>query len=66
MTGPPQPFEGVGGLYYSEGSVGKEFTLPERSQMAIEWKMVQKRYPSDEMGPQVIATKVALRCGKEC
>jgi 2-methylcitrate dehydratase PrpD len=45
MTGPPQPFEGVGGLYYSYGTVGKDFVLPERSRMAIEWRMVQKRFP---------------------
>ena len=28
MTGPPQPFEGRGGVWYSQGRVGKEFPLP--------------------------------------
>jgi 2-methylcitrate dehydratase len=61
MTGPPQPFEGVGGLYYSYGSVGKEFTLPERSRMAIEWRMVQKRFPSDEITQQTLSLIPQIR-----
>ena len=39
MTGPPQPFEGRGGLWYTNGSVGKEFPLPARSRMVIESRM---------------------------
>ena len=27
MTGPPQPFEGLGGLWYRQGGVGREFPL---------------------------------------
>ena len=48
MTGPAQPFEGVGGLWYREGSVGTEFTLPLKSRMAIEYRMVNKRYPAEQ------------------
>jgi 2-methylcitrate dehydratase len=45
MTGPPQPFEGRGGMWYSRGALGRDFTLP-GSPLSIElaWN---KRFPSD-------------------
>lgn len=46
MTGPPQPFEGRGGLWSRNGP-GREFTLPaEQSRLAIEQTWA-KRFPSD-------------------
>jgi 2-methylcitrate dehydratase len=45
MTGPPQPFEGRGGLWSRNGP-GRPFTLPDQAQLAIE-RTWAKRYPSD-------------------
>ncbi len=45
MTGPPQPFEGRGGLWSRDGR-GRDFTLPAEAQMAIE-RTWAKRFPSD-------------------
>ena len=59
MTGPPQPFEGVGGLWYRQGDVSKEFTVPARSQPAIVWGsegkgMLNKKFPSDGLSQECI------------
>lgn len=60
MTGPPQPFEGRGGLWYSQGRIGRPFTLPEQSKMVIE-RGVNKRFPSDQMTQQTLALVPKLR-----
>jgi 2-methylcitrate dehydratase len=61
MTGPGQPFEGVGGLYYYLEEFPRDFTLPDRSQMAIEWRMLLKRFPSDGMTQQIVALMPQVR-----
>src|SRR5207237_8171665 len=33
MTGPPQPFEGRGGLWYSQGRIGRDFSLPAQARL---------------------------------
>ena len=60
MTGPPQPFEGRGGLWYSQGRMGREFTLPAQEKMMIE-RVVNKRYPSDQMTQQTLALVPQMR-----
>jgi 2-methylcitrate dehydratase len=42
MTGPPQPFEGRGGLWSRNGR-GRDFTLPLQAQMAIERNWFKRR-----------------------
>lgn len=59
MTGPPQPFEGRGGLWYSQGRMGRPFTPPE-SKLQIE-KGVNKRFPSDQMTQQTLAVLPQVR-----
>src|SRR5262249_60693495 len=54
MTGPPQPFEGRGALWYSQGRVGREFTLPAQAKMGIE-RGVNKRFPADQMPQQTLS-----------
>jgi 2-methylcitrate dehydratase len=46
MTGPPQPFEGRGGLWDSQGRPGRDFSLPAQRQLNIE-RTWAKRFPSD-------------------
>lgn len=47
MTGPPQPFEGRGSLWESNGRPGRPFELPlSRQMLGIETTWA-KRYPSD-------------------
>ena len=60
MTGPPQPFEGRGALWYSQGRMGREFTLPERAKLQIE-RMVNKRFPSDQMTQQTLGLIPQMR-----
>jgi 2-methylcitrate dehydratase len=60
MTGPPQPFEGRGSLWYSQGRMGRAFTLPERSRLAIE-RVVNKRFPSDQQTQQILANMPEIR-----
>jgi 2-methylcitrate dehydratase len=60
MTGPPQPFEGRGGLWYSQGRIGRSFTLPEQSKLAVE-RGVNKRYPSDQMTQQTLGLIPEMR-----
>jgi 2-methylcitrate dehydratase len=60
MTGPPQPFEGRGGLWYTQGRMGREFTLPEQSKLVIE-RGVNKRFPSDQMTQQTLGLIPQMR-----
>jgi len=60
MTGPPQPFEGRGGVWYSEGKIGQEFTLPAERRLQIE-RVVNKRFPSDQQTQQVLALMPQIR-----
>jgi 2-methylcitrate dehydratase len=60
MTGPPQPFEGRGGLWYSQGRMGREFTLPEQAKLQIE-RGVNKRFPSDQMTQQTLGLIPQMR-----
>jgi 2-methylcitrate dehydratase len=60
MTGPPQPFEGRGGLWYSQGRQGRDFGLPAQQKMAIE-RGVNKRFPSDQMTQQTVALVPQMR-----
>ncbi|HEX3703065.1 MAG TPA: MmgE/PrpD family protein, partial [Vicinamibacterales bacterium] len=54
MTGPPQPFEGRGGLWYSQGRMGRPVTLPVQAKLVIE-RGVNKRFPSDQMTQQTLS-----------
>jgi 2-methylcitrate dehydratase len=60
MTGPPQPFEGRGALWSSQGRMGREFTLPAQAKMQIE-RGVNKRYPSDQMTQQTLSLVPQIR-----
>ncbi len=60
MTGPPQPFEGRGGLWYSQGRIGRAFTLPAQPRLQIE-RMVNKRFPSDQMTQQTLGLIPQMR-----
>ncbi|MGH9140008.1 MAG: MmgE/PrpD family protein, partial [Vicinamibacterales bacterium] len=60
MTGPPQPFEGRGGLWYSQGRMGRPFTLPAQAKLQIE-RGVNKRFPSDQQTQQVLALIPQMR-----
>jgi len=60
MTGPPQPFEGRGGLWYSQGRMGREFTLPQQARLQIE-RVVNKRFPSDQMTQQTLSLIQPIR-----
>ena len=60
MTGPPQPFEGRGGVWYNQGRMGRPFTLPQQEKLAIE-RGVNKRFPSDQMTQQVLAIAPQMR-----
>jgi 2-methylcitrate dehydratase len=60
MTGPPQPFEGRGGLWYSQGRPGRNFTLPEEPRLVIE-RGVNKRFPSDQMTQQTLSLVPQMR-----
>jgi 2-methylcitrate dehydratase len=60
MTGPPQPFEGRGGLWYSQGRMGREVTLPAQAKMQIE-RGVNKRFPSDQMTQQTLGLIPQMR-----
>jgi 2-methylcitrate dehydratase len=60
MTGPPQPFEGRGGLWYSEGRMGRPFNLPDQAKLVIE-RSVNKRFPSDQMTQQTLALIPQIR-----
>jgi len=60
MTGPPQPFEGRGGLFYSQGRMGRDFTLPEQPRLQIE-RVVNKRFPSDQMSQQTLTLIPEMR-----
>jgi 2-methylcitrate dehydratase len=59
MTGPPQPFEGRGGLWSRDGK-GKDFSLPDQPQMAIE-RTWAKRFPSDAQTQGVLYLIPELR-----
>jgi len=60
MTGPPQPFEGRGALWYSNGRMGRDFTLPAQAKMVIE-RGVNKRFPSDQMTQQTLSLVPQMR-----
>ncbi len=60
MTGPPQPFEGRGGVWYSEGNIGQEFTLPAEGRLQIE-RVVNKRFPSDQQTQQTLTLMPQIR-----
>ena len=60
MTGPPQPFEGVGGEWYREGHLGRPFKLPAQAKLAIE-RGVNKRFPSDQLTQQALAQVPQIR-----
>jgi 2-methylcitrate dehydratase len=60
MTGPPQPFEGRGGLWYSQGHIGRPFTLPAQERLEIE-RGVNKRFPSDQMTQQTLSLIPQMR-----
>jgi 2-methylcitrate dehydratase len=60
MTGPPQPFEGRGALWYSQGRMGREITLPAQAKMQIE-RGVNKRFPSDQMTQQTLGLMPEMR-----
>jgi len=60
MTGPPQPFEGRGALWYSNGRMGREFKLPAQAKMVIE-RGVNKRFPSDQMTQQTLSLVPQMR-----
>jgi 2-methylcitrate dehydratase len=60
MTGPPQPFEGRGALWYSQGRMGREIALPAQAKMQIE-RGVNKRYPSDQMTQQTLGLIPQMR-----
>jgi 2-methylcitrate dehydratase len=60
MTGPPQPFEGRGGLWYSQGRMGRAFALPEQAKLQIE-RVVNKRFPSDQMSQQTLSLIPEMR-----
>jgi 2-methylcitrate dehydratase len=60
MTGPPQPFEGVGGEWYREGQMGRPFKLPAQAKLAIEGG-VNKRFPSDQLTQQALAQVAQIR-----
>jgi 2-methylcitrate dehydratase len=60
MTGPPQPFEGRGALWYSNGRMGREFTLPAQAKLVIE-RGVNKRFPSDQMTQQTLSLVPQMR-----
>jgi 2-methylcitrate dehydratase len=60
MTGPPQPFEGRGALWYSQGRRGREVTLPAQDKMQVE-RGVNKRYPSDQMTQQTLSLVPDMR-----
>jgi 2-methylcitrate dehydratase len=59
MTGPPQPFEGRGGLWSRNGP-GRPFTLPDQPRLQIE-RMVYKRWPSDMMTQGMLALIPEIR-----
>lgn len=60
MTGPPQPYEGRGGLWYSQGRIGRPFTMPIQAKLAIE-RGVNKRFPSDQMTQQTLSLIPQMR-----
>ncbi len=60
MTGPPQPFEGRGGLWYTQNRMGRPFKLPEQAKLQIE-RMVNKRFPSDQMTQQTLGMMPQIR-----
>jgi 2-methylcitrate dehydratase len=60
MTGPPQPFEGRGGLWYSQGRMGRSSTLPAQAKLQIE-RGVNKRFPSDQQTQQILALVPQMR-----
>jgi 2-methylcitrate dehydratase len=60
MTGPPQPFEGRGGVWYTQRHMGRPFTLPAQEKLAIE-RGVNKRFPSDQMTQQTLGMMPEIR-----
>src|ERR1700737_4512291 len=59
MTGPPQPFEGRGGLWSRNGP-GRPFPLPDQPRLQIE-RMLYKRWPSDMMTQGMLALIPEIR-----
>ena len=60
MTGPPQPYEGRGGLWASQGGRGQDFTLPLQSKMAIERNWFKRR-PTEASSQGVLRMMPEIR-----